>query len=251
MKLSKLAWNITNKCNQGCRYCFRFDDKDILDKESHFNVIKNVKNLGVKELTYSGGECLLVPHLTELLEFSQDLGIKNSLNTNGKLLNDEKLSEIKGYLKQVNLSLDTLNDNTNNKIGRFGDHRETILNRIDLLKSQNLDVGVTTVVMQCNKDDIIELGQELSKYKLKRWKLLQFTPSRFLSKLHQKEFEISDNEFNKVVEQVKHLFSNELLASIESRSRNYFNKDYGVITPDCRLIVMGQNCDHDYGDLSK
>ena len=122
----ELCWNITAKCNMGCEYCHRFFNPTNLSKDENLKILDNIIKSNIKNITWTGGEALLIPYLPELMRIAHEHGIKNKLITNGILLTEEKLSEISKYVDIITLSIDSTNDEINNKLGRGKDHFERI-----------------------------------------------------------------------------------------------------------------------------
>ena len=90
-----VCWNITCKCNENCKFCFRFTDNNVLSFNENRKILDNLIKLNAKKITWTGGECLLYPHLFELMKLSHEAGIENILISNAVLLNKEKSNDIK------------------------------------------------------------------------------------------------------------------------------------------------------------
>ena len=147
-KNKKMCWWITEKCNEGCIYCFRaLDSINNFNLEQHMLILKRIIDYGTEQITWSGGEALLVPHVIKLMKYAKEHGIYNKLTTNGKLLNNEKINEIKPYIDLVALSIDSFNDNTNHSIGRGYEQREIVIDRIKNLINSGILVDINTIVV--------------------------------------------------------------------------------------------------------
>ena len=159
MDKKKMCWWITEKCNENCVYCFRsLSSINHFTFEEHLKILDKIISFGTDQITWSGGEALLVPHATELIKYAKAKGIYNKITTNGKLLTKEKIEELKPYVDLVALSIDSLQDKTNVALGRGVEHRETVLNRIQTLMCEGIKVDVNTVVMRQNINDLEEMG---------------------------------------------------------------------------------------------
>lgn len=111
-----LRITITNRCNEDCIYCHHdgmVSSKDEMTPEEIYKICKIAKKLGVKKIRLSGGDPLVRKDIVEIVEKIASLDFKDiSLTTNGVLL--EKYAEgLKNAgLNRVNVSLDTLEQNT-------------------------------------------------------------------------------------------------------------------------------------------
>ena len=66
MKEKEICWNITARCNQNCKYCHRFQNPKDLSFEDNNRILDNLIASGVKNITWTGGEALLVNGIDEL-----------------------------------------------------------------------------------------------------------------------------------------------------------------------------------------
>lgn len=205
MQKKRVCWNITTKCNQNCKYCHRFLGINDLTYEENKEILNNLIKDGVNNITWTGGEALLYPNLKELLKISQENGIKNKLITNGMVLaQNENMREILDYLDSLTLSLDTINDDTNEELGRGKNHFEEVKTILDYVKGKSLKVNINTVVSKKNINEMEQLGEFLNNYNISKWKFFKFMPLRETAERNKDEFAITDAEFEKT----KNVFRN-------------------------------------------
>ena len=205
MQKKRVCWNITTKCNQNCKYCHRFLGINDLTYEENKKILNNLIKDGVNNITWTGGEALLYPNLKELLKISQENGIKNKLITNGMVLaQNENMREILDYLDSLTLSLDTINDDTNEELGRGRNHFEEVKTILDYVKGKSLKININTVVSKKNINEMEQLGEFLNNYNISKWKFFKFMPLRETAEKNKDEFAITDTEF----EQTKNVFRN-------------------------------------------
>ena len=205
MQKKRVCWNITTKCNQNCKYCHRFLGINDLTYEENKKILNNLIKDGVNNITWTGGEALLYPNLKELLKISQENGIKNKLITNGMVLaQNENMREILDYLDSLTLSLDTINDDTNEELGRGRNHFEEVKVILDYVKGRNLKVNINTVVSKKNINEMEQLGEFLNNYNISKWKFFKFMPLRETAERNKDEFAITDAEFEKTRNAFRH-----------------------------------------------
>ena len=205
MQKKRVCWNITTKCNQNCKYCHRFLGINDLTYEENKEILNNLIKDGVNNITWTGGEALLYPNLKELLKISQENGIKNKLITNGMVLaQNENMREILDYLDSLTLSLDTINDDTNEELGRGKNHFEEVKTILDYVKGKSLKVNINTVVSKKNINEMEQLGEFLNNYNISKWKFFKFMPLRETAERNKDEFAITDAEFEKTRNAFRH-----------------------------------------------
>lgn len=139
----------------------------------------------------------LYPNIINLVKIAKQYGIKNKLITNGSIIAyNEKMRGILDYLDTITLSIDTIDDDINEKMGRGKNHFEEIKTVLDLLKEKNIKIKINTVVNRMNLNHIQGLGEILNNnYKINEWRIFKFIPLREVAKENQKIFEITNEEF--------------------------------------------------------
>lgn len=194
----KVCWNITTKCNQNCKYCHRFLNVNDLDYENNERILKKLIKDGITDITWTGGEALLYPNVAGLMKMAKENGIKNKLITNGLLLaQSNHKEEICDNLDYLVLSIDSINNETNQELGRGVNHYSTVKEVLEYVKDKDIKLNINTVVSKKNINQIDELGTFLNNYKIDTWKFFKFMPLRETAEKNKNLFEISDSEFEK------------------------------------------------------
>lgn len=240
----EICWNITARCNQACKYCHRFLNLNDLTKEENFKVLDNLINSGVDNITFTGGEALLINYLDELIEKSHKNNIKTKLITNGKLLNEEIFNKITNSLDFVNLSIDSLNDETNILLGRGSTHKNTIIERIKMISNSNTNLSINSVATKINKEDLIELGDFLKNNNVSEWRIFKFMPLRETAIKNQNMFDISQNEYDKLISEIK----NNSKLNIVTRQIDDFEKLYLLILANGDIFITNNGKDIKIGN---
>ncbi len=222
----ELCWNITAKCNQGCKYCHRFLGLDNLTMEENLKILNNIIESGCDNITYTGGEALLIDYLEELLSISHSHKIKNKLITNGIILTEERFSVIKDKIDKINLSIDSLNMDTNILLGRGDRHVEIIKSRIEMIENSNVELSINSVMTKLNIYDLFELGEYISDKNIKQWRIFKFMPLREKAKENEDEFSISREIFDENIRKLKEMFPK---LNIVTRDVSEFEKLYILI----------------------
>ncbi len=110
-RLPVLAFYETTKtCNLHCLHCrvsAQETGKAELNTNEAKNLIKDLKELKISTIKFTGGEPLLRKDILELIAYSASLKISAILETNGILLTENLAFELKKYgLKGIGISLD-------------------------------------------------------------------------------------------------------------------------------------------------
>lgn len=233
MQKKRVCWNITTRCNQNCKYCHRFLNINDLTYEENERILNNLIRDGITDITWTGGEALLYPNLENLLQIAKENGIKNKLITNGLVLaRNDKSREILKYLDSLTLSLDTINNDTNEELGRGKNHFEDVRIILDYVKNEGLpiSININTVVSKKNINEVQELGKFLNGYKISKWKFFKFMPLRETAEKNKVQFEITDEEF----ENTKNAF-----AKFENISQTDFRKEKDMEEKYTLLVANG------------
>ncbi len=83
LPVKRLTVGLTNLCNLDCDYCLRVAETQHLDFDLLHEVLRQARDYGVTDVTYTGGEVLLHPRFQDVLRRTAALGLAYSFVTNG------------------------------------------------------------------------------------------------------------------------------------------------------------------------
>ena len=222
MKKRSICWNITSRCNENCEFCYRIltDRENKLERNK--KILELLSILPIEKISWTGGEALLYPNLIELLKIAKSNGKINNLLTNGKELSKEKILELEPYLDYITLPYDSNNSDTYKKMGRGAEHGIHIIEILEFIQKNNIDIKVkiNTLVSKVNKNEIVDIGKTLRKYKIERWKLFKFLPLRNCAINNSSKFKISDEEFMDIILKIKELYKKDIKISECNEKKN-------------------------------
>jgi SynChlorMet cassette radical SAM/SPASM protein ScmF len=170
--LNTLYFYLTEGCNLACRHCWmgpRFDATGnlypTLPVELFETAIREAKPLGLRYIKLTGGEPLLHPHFTRLLEIVRREELRLTIETNGLLCTPEIAAEIaKSPNRFVSVSIDGTDAATHEWVrgvpGSFEAARQAVRN----LVAAGTRPQVIFTVMRGNAaqvDAIVRMAEEL------------------------------------------------------------------------------------------
>lgn len=169
VKYPKVSWLTVNRgCNNKCIWCYAQNAiKDTMNIDFAKKCVQNLNNLGIKNIVLIGGEPTIYPHLTELIKYIRNNGMKVSLVSNGRRFSDYSFAKecIEAGVSGIDISLKALNkiEYINNTC--VDGFEEVIAGYRNLLK---LKFRPTLSYVICNNDmnKIIELSDFLRIYEL-------------------------------------------------------------------------------------
>ena len=157
-----LRISITNRCNVNCIYCHHdgmLESSSEMTSDEIYEICRIAKKIGVEKIRLSGGEPLVRKDIVEIVQKVASLDFKDiSITTNGIFL-DKYAKDLKDAgLDRINVSLDTLNEETyKNIVGK------NALQRVKDGIIESCSVGlypvkINMVVMNnINNDEIMDM----------------------------------------------------------------------------------------------
>jgi MoaA/NifB/PqqE/SkfB family radical SAM enzyme len=155
------SYNVTGRCNMRCAFCEWWkNDIPELPTNKALAAIDAVCSLGVPFFDLSGGEPLLRKDLIVLAKRVASHGCLVSMNTNGTLLNENRVGEVADVFDTVVVSLDgprEVHDRIRGVPGTYDKAIEAIL----LLKANGVRTGVNSVTTPWNIDILPQFIEEV------------------------------------------------------------------------------------------
>lgn len=230
-ELYSICWNITSKCNQKCKFCYRKHCKDNTLSQNK-KIFDNLSQIKIDKITFSGGEPLMYEELFELADYirSKNSNIVLSITTNGKKIDDTTLNKIIKKFDWITFSIDSLNETINEEIGRGQEHSEKI---IQLLKKCNnkIKIKINTVASKYNINDLEDIYKTISRYNISRWKILVFWSLRN-AKTNEDMFKLNDSQIKSISKFVNKKNKEKLSMKIHFNDFNEFTTSYFTVYSD-------------------
>lgn len=243
----EICWNITTKCNQGCKYCHRFLRINELSLEENKKILDNLIKSGITDITWTGGEALLYQGLDELLKIAHDNGIRNKLITNGLLLTPRRFNEISEYLDSLTLSLDSIDNTINEQLGRGLTHYDNINDILTTVAKKNnqVKIRINTVANSLNIDEFDDLINYFNQFNIDCWRIFKFVPLRETAIINKTKFDITDEQFETIKEKINNKSN---IKNIEYRTSTDLEKKYVLIVANGDIVITNNGEDQIRGN---
>lgn len=202
---TSLRISITQNCDLNCFYCHN-EGCEKEDGEMTANEIAEIVEIGtefgVEKVKITGGEPLLRDDLTEIIRDISKLNIKDvSITTNGVKL-EEKVEDLANAgLDRANVSLDTLNSETYEKITG-----KPVLDRVLEGIDSALAAGLHPIKLNTLVLDGINDGEEIEQlmsYSLNRGTILQLIELEKVLPENQKIYEKYHKSLDPIEEKIR------------------------------------------------
>jgi len=176
-----LRISLTERCNLRCTYCMPEEGIELSKKNSlmsHEEVITIAKafvDMGVRKIRLTGGEPLIKKNIEKIVRELTAFPINLGITTNGILLDKYMPLFLETGVRDINISLDTLNRQHFNKITRR-DYFERVLNNINLYEANGFNVKINNVIVKDLNDHEMLDFIELTKDKNLSIRFIEFMP---------------------------------------------------------------------------
>ncbi|MCJ7448389.1 MAG: radical SAM protein [Bacteroidales bacterium] len=226
---------ITNDCNANCSFCHIPKGKLYLDKDFVTEFCKTLDKIGTFDIAIGGGEPLLHPELVEICKTvwnETKLGI--SITTNGQLLTEDFIEEIKDSVSFIRVSLDSIDETCYKTIRNFD--LDSVLNNISLL-NKKIPFGINMIVNSATingLDDMLEFAKNFGAEELLILPL--FTNGKF---------DLTNSQWNVIEEWIIKNFESFPIRILEQARKKIkipllftdddYYKDYIYLSPDKQI----------------
>lgn len=203
--------DLTNLCNHNCYFCvvknLREQYKVALDTDIIVNVISQLKELGTKGISFTGGgEPLLHKDFYKILECTHRQGFDTGLMTNGALITEGKAESLLRNLNWIRISVGAGNSELYKRIQGRDDY-ERVIKNVRLLgnirgeKGYEVNLGVRMLLDKENYQSLITLSSDLAGSGINYIQVAPDCRDSNYAIFSQKDFKKILEESKKVLEQ--------------------------------------------------
>ncbi len=156
-----LELEITRRCNLHCVHCYaEADDRSFageLTLEEISRVLDEARDIGMRELSLTGGEVFCRPDFLDVVDAGIDRGYHVRFVTNGTLLDDELLAGLcERPIKLITVSLDAVSPEAHERIRGPGSHARAAA-AIERLGEAGFHLSVITAFSRLNVGEFDDL----------------------------------------------------------------------------------------------
>ena len=171
--LSKVIIEVTLLCNLKCLHCYvepyhnEPQTKELTATEWS-RIFKQLFEMGIWHITFSGGEPLCRPDIYEIMNHAKEQGFFFGLKTNGTLITKpiaDRLKEI-GF-SRVDVSIYGSRAKTHDYVTGVPGSYDKAIRAIKLLRERKIGVNIKTSIMKFNideKQEMEKISRELDAY---------------------------------------------------------------------------------------
>ena len=145
---------LNNVCNLRCPSCYvalAAEEDGSLSLEQLMGLIDDLAEMGVFQLALGGGEPLMSPNFLPLLRYARRKGLLPNVTTNGWLLTESLIAQIRDVVGEVRLSF---NDG-------ISVHHDLLMEKAILLRREGVPFGFNLIVTRHNIRRIGEILRQL------------------------------------------------------------------------------------------
>ncbi len=178
-RMAYVVWEITLKCNLACSHCgSRAGDarSDELTTAEAFDLIHQMADVGVKEITLIGGEAYLRPDWLQLAEEITRCGMTATMTTGGYGIAATTAERMfKAGIKQVSISIDGMEEMHDKQRGKPGSWRQCFKTMEHLLNA-GVSFGCNTQINRLSASSMPLLYTQIRDAGARAWQIQLTVP---------------------------------------------------------------------------
>jgi radical SAM protein with 4Fe4S-binding SPASM domain len=180
--LSFVVLELTEVCNFNCIWCYNAANKHKGRKHMPWEKAETLAEIfadsGIRQVTCSGGEPMLYPHLDDFIRRCADLGIIVHMNTNGYLFTRKRARELKkAGLSQIQTNIDSLDAGRHDSIRGKDKSFERAVRALKNAKEAGMTAVSQTVLTKTNECEIGNIFRFARSIGVQRCRVWDMVPS--------------------------------------------------------------------------
>jgi radical SAM protein with 4Fe4S-binding SPASM domain len=168
------VWEITLKCDLACRHCGSRAGKERpneLSTAECLDLVHQMRDLGVKEVTVIGGEAYLRDDWTQIIQEIRRCGMQSTMTTGGRGMTRERAeAAAKAGLMSASVSIDGVEETHDRLRGVPGSHRSA-LEALQNLRAAGVAVSVNTQINRLSVPDLPAVLETIIALGVHSWQI--------------------------------------------------------------------------------
>lgn len=168
------VWEITLRCDLSCRHCGSragHARPDELSTEECIDLVRQLAELGTREVALIGGEAYLRDDWTTILRAIVDHGMRPTMTTGGRGLNAERARQAKAAgLFSASVSIDGDRE-THDRLRGLDGSWAAAYAALDHLRDAGIHVATNTQINRLSLPDLPGMVDRLGDAKIKSWQI--------------------------------------------------------------------------------
>jgi radical SAM protein with 4Fe4S-binding SPASM domain len=173
------VWEITLQCDLACRHCGSragHARTDELTTAECLDLVRQMAELGVMEVTLIGGEAYLRDDWTDIIREIRRLGMSATMTTGGRGITAEKARAAKDAgLESASVSIDG-NEATHDRLRGVKGSYQSAFQAMDLFRAAGVKVSTNTQINRLTLPELPELLEALAAHGGHSWQLQLTVP---------------------------------------------------------------------------
>lgn len=176
-KFTEIFWILTVNDNQDMRFFQKLNVTKELDLKKNKEIIDKLEKQDVRRIKFLGNEAFNYKDFIELLKYTVSKGIKCELLFYNLFdPNNEIFKESLKYIDSITLSIDSMNDKINTKLGKEKGYFKKINKIMNELSNIDIKVNINTMTYSSNFDEAEDLGNLFVARQINIWRIFNFAP---------------------------------------------------------------------------
>lgn len=194
--ITSANWHLTTRCNYACKFCFMKKlDSEVNNLEQVEHILIKLQRIGIEKINFVGGEPLIHPLIFDIISMAKKMNFITSIVSNGYCLNDKSLSKLQPFIDWIGLSIDSCNEDVEEKLGRgYGGHVNHIIELSNLIHKSRIKLKINTAVTRLNFEE--DLKPLIAQLKPQRWKVFQILNIKGQNDEHYSGLSITADEYS-------------------------------------------------------
>ncbi|MGK7883729.1 MAG: nif11-class peptide radical SAM maturase 3 [Crocosphaera sp.] len=178
-RISYAVWEITLKCNLACQHCGSragHNRTEELSTEEALNLVKQMAEVGIKEVTLIGGEAFLRPDWLEIAQAITKAGMICGMTTGGYGITLDTARRMKeAGIKVVSVSVDGLEETHDYQRGKKGSW-QWAFKTMSNLKEAGITFGCNTQINRLSAPEFPLIYERLRDAGIFAWQIQLTVP---------------------------------------------------------------------------